>query len=62
MRNLKAVTMGMATAIALFLPNRPNPAITVTENSQLVGQLLVFCNAYCICTADNGYNSAVFIL
>ena len=54
--------MGMATAIALFLPNRPNPAITVTENSQLVGQLLVFCNAYCICTADNGYNSAVFIL
>ena len=42
MRNLKAVTMGMATAIVLFWPNRPNPAIIVTENSQLVVQLAFY--------------------
>ena len=28
MQNLKAVTMDMVTAIALFWPNKPNPAIT----------------------------------
>jgi hypothetical protein len=27
MQNLKAVTMDMVTAIALFWPNKPNPAM-----------------------------------
>jgi hypothetical protein len=31
MQNLKAVAMGVVAAISFFWPNRPNPAITVTD-------------------------------
>jgi hypothetical protein len=34
-QNLKAVTMGMVTAIAFFWSNKPNPAITAIHTTDV---------------------------
>jgi hypothetical protein len=39
MQNLKAVTMGVVTAIALFWSNKPNPAMHSTSASSKLREL-----------------------